>query len=133
MADSTSAHIPGSSSTAAADADLATLIEARHAARRLTCELEDHEVDPAYDEMDRIDALIATTPARTLATIRQKAAICRDIACGDTDLAWPMLVSLMTDLQHVTVDDVALLHAVFAELAVPLPPSLTMARAKVEV
>jgi hypothetical protein len=36
--------------------------------------------------------------ARALATVRQKASICRDIACGDTDLAWPMLCSLMTDL-----------------------------------
>jgi PAS domain S-box-containing protein len=123
MAEPTSAHIPDRSSTAVPDAELEALIEARHDARRLIRELYHAEVDAAYDEMDRLDALIAKTPACTLATIRQKAAICRDIACSDTDLAWPMLVSLMADLQRVSLDDQATLRSVFSEVAVPLPPS----------
>jgi hypothetical protein len=36
--------------------------------------------------------------ARALATIGQKACICRDIACGDTDLARPTPCSLMAEL-----------------------------------
>jgi hypothetical protein len=79
------------------------------------------KVDAAYDEMDRLDALIATTPACSLDAIRLKAGICHNIACGDEELAWPMLCSLMADLQHVPLDDQATLRSIFAELATPLP------------
>jgi hypothetical protein len=70
--------------------------------------------------MDRIDALIVSTAARTLHGIRLKASICRDIACGDAERAWPMLSSLMADLQHAPLDDQATLRSIFAELTVPL-------------
>ena len=36
--------------------------------------------------MDRIDALIVSTAARTLDGIRLKASVYRDIACGDAEL-----------------------------------------------
>jgi hypothetical protein len=48
----------------------------------LTREAEDDDAGPAYDEMDRIDALIVSTAARALDIIRLKA-----IACGDAELA----------------------------------------------
>jgi hypothetical protein len=69
--------------------------------------------------MDRIDALIVSTAARTLDGIRLKASICRDIACSDAEPAWPMLSSLMADLQRVPLDDQAMLRTIFAELAGP--------------
>jgi hypothetical protein len=98
------------------------LVEKRFAARALTREADDDDVDAAYDEMDRIDALIVSTAARTLDGIRLKASMCRDIACGDAELAWPMLSSLMVDLQQVPLDDQATLRSIFAELAAPVPP-----------
>jgi hypothetical protein len=72
--------------------------------------------------MDRIDALIVSMAARTLDGIRLKASICRDIACGDVELAWPMLSSLMADLQQVPLDDQAMLRSIFAELVAPVAP-----------
>jgi hypothetical protein len=88
----------------------------------LTREADDDDADAAYDEMDRIDALIMSMAAQTLDGIRLKASICRDIACGDAELAWPMLCSLMADLPRVPLDDQAMLRAIFAELAKPVPP-----------
>jgi hypothetical protein len=128
MADHSSAQISDNSSTAAAapaahpDAELMALVEKRIAARALTREADDDDADAAYDEMDRIDALIVSTSARTLDGIRLKASVYRDIACGDAELALPMLCSLMADLQQVPLDDQAMLRAIFAELAVPVPP-----------
>jgi hypothetical protein len=128
MADHSSAQISDNSSTAAAasaahpDAQMVALVEKRIAARALSRESDDDDADAAYDEMDRIDALIVSTAARTLDGIRLKASVCRDIASGDAELAWPMLSSLMADLQHVPLDDPAMLRAIFAELATPLPP-----------
>ena len=128
MADHSSVRISDNRSTAAAapaahpDAELMALVEKRIAARALTREADDDDADAAYDELDRIDALIASTAARTLDGIRLKASICRDIACGDAELAWPMLSSLMADLQHAPLDDQATLRSIFAELAVPLLP-----------
>jgi hypothetical protein len=60
--------------------------------------------------------LIAATSASSLAAIRLKAHICRDIACDDTDLAWPMLCSLMADLLRAPLDDQATLRFIFTEL-----------------
>jgi len=74
------------------DAGLMALVERRLAAWALTCEAADDDVDAAYDEMDRIDALIAVTPARTLDGVGLKAAMFQAIA-GDTETAWPMLRS----------------------------------------
>jgi hypothetical protein len=131
MADHSSAQISDNSSTAAADsaahpdAALLALFEKRIAVRTLTREADDDDADAAYDEMDRIDALIVSTAAHTLAGIRLKANICRDIADGDAELAWPMLSSLMADLQRAGLDDQAMLRSIFAELAVPLPPRQT--------
>jgi hypothetical protein len=102
-------------------------VEKRIVARALTREADDDDADAAYDEMNRIDALIVSTAARTLDGIRLKASVCRDIACGDAELAWPMLSSLMADLQQVLLDDQAMLRSIFAELAVPLPPPWTPA------
>ena len=104
------------------DAELVALVEKRIAARTLTRDADDDDADTAYDEMDRIDALIVSMAARTLDGIRLKASICGDIGCGDAELAWPMLCSLMADLQQVSLDDQATLRSIFAELAAPVPP-----------
>ena len=88
----------------------------------MTREAEDDDAGAAYDEMDRIDALIVSTAARTLDVIGLKASICRDVACGDAELAWPMLSSLMADLQQVSLNDHATLRSMFAEPAAPVPP-----------
>jgi hypothetical protein len=91
MADHSSAQISDNSSTAAApaahpDAELMALVETRIAATALTREADDDDADAAYDEMDRIDALMVSAAARTLEGIRLKADVCRDIACGDAEL-----------------------------------------------
>jgi hypothetical protein len=36
---------------------------------------------------------------------------------SDVELAWPMLCSLMADLQRIPLDDQATLRSIFAELA----------------
>jgi hypothetical protein len=124
-------HNPNPSSTAAVDPDaaLAVLVEKRLAVLAQIHATDDDgdDVDAAYDELDSVDGEIAATPANSLGGIRLKAGICHELACSDADLAWPMLSSLMRDLGHVPLDDVGLLRAVFAELAVPVPPRLTMA------
>jgi hypothetical protein len=130
MAESTSAQNSDNSSTADPDAELVALVEKRLAAWALTHDDDDaaadDDDDAAHDETDRIDALIRTTPAHTLAGIRLKATLCREIACTDRffgpEQAWPLLCSLMADLQHVPLEDQALLRSIFAELAKPLPP-----------
>jgi hypothetical protein len=72
--------------------------------------------------MDRLDVLVVSTPAGTLGGIRMKASLCRDIACGDAELAWPMLCSLIADLQRMPLDDQAMLRSIFfAEPAAPVP------------
>jgi hypothetical protein len=131
MADHSSAQTSDNTSTAAApaaahpDAELVALVEKRMTARALTREADDDDADAAYDEIDRIDALIVSTAACTLDGIRRKASVCHDIARGDAELAWPMLSSLMADLQQVPLDDQAMLRSIFAELATPLPPRWT--------
>jgi hypothetical protein len=120
---------PDTSSTAAVDLDtaLAALVEKRAAVLAQIHATDDDDVDTAYDELDRVDEQIAATPANSLGGIRLKAGICHELACSDADLAWPMLSSLMRDLAHVPLDDVELLRSIFAELAAPVPPRLTMA------
>ena len=135
MAESSTVPFPDNSSTAvpnlATDADahpdneLMTLVENRFAAWTVSREADDNDADAAYDEMDRIDALITATPARTLDGARLKAGIFHAIASGDVETAWPMLRSVLTDLQHVPLDDIAMLRSVFAELAASLPPRWT--------
>jgi hypothetical protein len=98
------------------DDGLMTLIEKRFASWMLS-----RNVHATYDEMDRLDALITATPAHTLDGIRLKAGICHAIARGDLETAWPMLRSILTDLQHVPLNDVAMLRSVFAELVASLP------------
>lgn len=108
------------------DAELVALVDKRLAARRLTRELDDDDADAVYNEIDRINAQIAATPAATLVGVGLKAVICCETARDDRffgeERAWPMLSSLMRDLQHVPLDDVKMLRFVFCELAVPLPP-----------
>jgi hypothetical protein len=116
-----SAQISDDSSTASPDADLVALVEKRFVAWALIRQTNDEEVDPIYDEMDRLDELIAATLAHTLVGVRSKAGICRTLARGDIELAWPMLRSLMADLQHLPLDDQATLRSIFTELALPLP------------
>jgi hypothetical protein len=65
------------------------------------------------DEMDRIAPLMVSAAACTLGDIRLKASICRDIACGEAELAWPMLSSLMAFSQQVSLDQ-ATLRSIFA-------------------
>jgi hypothetical protein len=132
MAESSTAQISDNSvpdlatvADAHPDNELMTLVENRFAAWTLSREADDDDVDAAYDEMDRIDALITATPARTLDGARLKAGIFHAIASGDIETAWPMLRSVLTDLQHVPLDDIAMLHSVFAELAASLPPRWT--------
>ena len=90
MAESSTAQISDNSvpdlatvADAHPDNELMTLVENRFAAWTLSREADDDDVDAAYDEMDRIDALIVSTPARTLDSIRLKASIFHAIACGD--------------------------------------------------
>jgi hypothetical protein len=94
----------------------------RIAVRALTPKTSDDDADAAYDETNRIDALIVSSAVRTPDGIRLKASICCDIACGDAELAWPMLSSLRADLPQVSLDDQAMLRSIFAELAAPVPP-----------
>lgn len=63
----------------------------------------------------------AATSASSLDPIRLRAHVCRDIACDDTDLAWPTLCSLMTDLLRAPLDDQATLRFIITELATSLP------------
>jgi hypothetical protein len=69
MADDSSAQTSDNTSTAAAapavhpDAELLALVEKPFAVRALTRETDDDDADAAYDEMDRIDALIVSTAA----------------------------------------------------------------------
>jgi hypothetical protein len=132
MAESSTAQISDNSvpdlvtvADAHPDDELMTLVENRFAAWTLSREADDDHIDAASDEMDRIDALITATPARTLDGARLKAGIFHAIASGDVETAWPMLRSVLTDLQQVPLDDIAMLHSVFAELAASLPPRWT--------
>jgi hypothetical protein len=128
-------HNPDPSSTIAVDpgAALAWLVERRLAVlAQINATDDGDDVDAAYEELDHVDERIAATPANALGGIRLKAGICHELACGDADLVWPMLWSLMRDLAHVPLDDVALLRAVFAELAVPVPPRSMLAPAGAE-
>jgi hypothetical protein len=117
---STAVPDPATAADAHPDNELMALIEKRFAAWTLSREV-DEDIDAAYDEMDRVDALIAATPARTLDGVRLKAGIFHAIASDDVETAWPMLRSVLTDLQHVPLGDVAMLRSVFAELAASLP------------
>jgi hypothetical protein len=116
-------HTPSSAAddSAASDVALVALIEKRLAVVAQIHTIDD-DVDAAFDELDRVDAQIAATPANSLGGIRCKAGICHELACSDADLAWPMLSSLMRDLAHVPLDDVTLLRSIFAKLAVSVPP-----------
>ena len=126
MAERTSAHIPDNSSTVPdADAVLSALVEKRLAVLAQIHATDDDDVGADYDELDRVDGEITATPANSLVGIRLKAGICHELACSEADLAWPMLSSLMRDLAHVPLDDVALLRSIFAKLAVPVPPRWT--------
>lgn len=120
-------HSPDTSSTATVDpdAELAALIEKRTTAWSLTCDAYDDDIDAAYDELDRIDALITAAPARTLTDIHLKAGICRAIMDADGYPAWPMVASVLIDLQRVPLDDMMLLRSIFAELAAVKAPPVT--------
>jgi hypothetical protein len=130
MADAAN-HGPDTSSTAAVDPDVAliALVEKRLAVLAQIHATDDDDVDPFYDELDRVDEQIVATPANSLGGIRLKAGICHELACSDADLAWPMLSSLMRDLAHVPLDDVTLLRSVFTKLAAAVPSRLTLAPA----
>jgi hypothetical protein len=126
MADSAN-RTPFAPSTAATDppapdAELAALVEKRFAAWALSRAPDDDVVNAAFDAMDRIDMLIAATPARSLGGILLKARVCHVLARSDTDMAWPLLSSLMRDLYSMPLRDETALRAIFAELATPLPP-----------
>jgi hypothetical protein len=125
MAGHSPTPISDNCSTADPDAALVALVEKRFATWRLFRDVDDDDADAAYDEMDRLDVLITATPARTLAAIHLKATVCHHIARGDVELAWPMLCSLMADLQRVPLDDQTMLRSIFAELATISPPRWT--------
>jgi hypothetical protein len=125
MADSAN-HTPLAPSSAATDpaapdAELAALVEKRFAAWALSRVPDDDVVNAAFDAMDQLDTLIAARPARSLGGILLKARVCHALARSDTDMAWPLLSSLMRDLHSVPLRDEAALRAIFAELAAPLP------------
>jgi hypothetical protein len=63
MTDHPSTQISDNPSTPGAE--MAAPFEQRLAARTLTHEADDDNADAAYDEMDRIDALIVSTAAHT--------------------------------------------------------------------
>lgn len=118
--------VSGNSSTAATDADaeLMELVELRSAAWNLRRELDDDEVDATYDETERLDALIAATPAGSFAGIFAKAKLYRMFAGNDAQAAQPLLRSMMRDLFCAPLDDETGLRAVFATLAAPLSADL---------
>lgn len=137
MAEHSSAQNSDKSLTAGPDAALLALSEKRSAACRRAGEVDGVDVDDVYDEMDSLAAQIAAMPATTLDGIRLKAAICREVACEDRffgpERAWPMLHSIMTDLQRVSLDDQETLRSIFAELAAPLPPQWTLETTSVDL
>lgn len=85
---------------------------------------DDDQADAAYEQMDRLDALIAATPAASLAGIFAKAKLYTGVAASDAEAAQPLLRSLMRDLFRVPLDDETGLRAVFATLAAPLSAGL---------
>jgi len=81
----------------------------------------DAVTDVCAMERDRLDALIAATPAVTLAGMRAKARSCRLIAIGNGDFdefcsGWPLLRSLARDL-HRRPPDAPALREILAEFA----------------
>ncbi|MBO0755893.1 MAG: hypothetical protein J2P54_08535 [Bradyrhizobiaceae bacterium] len=126
MADSAklipAAPLTAATDPAASDAELAALVEKRFAAWALSRVPDDDVVNAAFDAMDRLDTLIAATPAHSLGGILLKARVCHVLARSDTDMAWPLLSSLMRDLYSAPLRDEAVLRAIFAELATSLPP-----------
>ena len=77
------------------------------------------EIRNAVAGEDRLIAQIAETPAATLTGVLLKARVCWALAVDElhNTTCWPVLRSLLEDLQRVPLEDQKMLRRIFAVLA----------------